>query len=289
MLAGLKNWDQGLLDEAAACFNAVAAVQLPPDDGWAALYQKMAADFLHDYHVLSGELFTVEPADRAGCEKTITQLDEAMASLKTRGRSRFNVRAWQLDLKRRVILFAGARIKNPATGPSLETVLAKLAEFSADRRFAESTVWLKELPDDVPGATRQALLSVAEAASAFLTDMGEDLSREPYTGELPLKDGGSVTRVSIGKDGSITAVPASGGTRACAWKDFSADGLIAMHRVLAANPASMTERLRRHECAIAFDWLTGNRERALATADKLSNISPAFKKRWDAMSTGLPR
>ncbi len=289
MLAGMKNWDQGLLDEAAACFNAAAAVQLPPDDGWAVLYQKMSAEFLHDYHVLSGALFTVEPADRAGCEKTIAQLDEAMASLKTRGRARFNVRAWQLDLKRRVILFAGARIKSPATGPSPETVLAKLAEFSADRRFAESTVWLKELPDDVPGVTRQALLSMAEAASVFLTDISEDLSREPFTGELPLKEGGSVTRISVGMDGSITAIPTSGGTRSCEWKDFAPDALIAMHRVLVANTASVTERLRRHECVIAFDWLAGNRERALAAAAKLSEISPAFRKRWDAISAGLPR
>ena len=119
---------------------------------------------------------------------------------------------------------------------------------------------------------------MTEAAAVFLTDIGEDLAREPFTGELQLDDGGSVTRVSVGTDGFITATSASGEERSCEWSDFSADALIDMHRVLVRNPASETERLRRHECAIAFDWLAGNRERALAAAARLSSGSPAFRK-----------
>jgi serine/threonine protein kinase len=289
MLAGIKDWDQGLLDHAAACFKTVSSVQLPPDDAWAAIYQKIAADHLHDYRILSGELLSAEPSDRTGCQKAIARLDEAMAALKTKGRARFNVRAWQLDLKRRVILLAGDGSKGPAGGTSVETMLAKLADCSADRRFAEYASWLKQLPDETPGESRRALLALSEAASAFLTDMGEDLSREPFAGEMPLHDGAKVTRVSPGTDGSITATLESGGTRLCAWKDFPADTLITMHQALAANPPSEIERLRRHECAIAFDWLAGNRGRALAEAARLSEASPDFKKRWDAVSAGLPR
>jgi hypothetical protein len=241
-------------------------------------------------------MFTVEPADRAECEKLIERLDEAMAALKTRGRSRFNVRAWQLDLKRRVIHYAGAgdtgaspHWPRETTGPTQEELLGKLADFTAERRFAEAAAWLKELPDGASGVSKEALLAVTEAASAFLTDMAGDLAREPFTGNLSLSDGVSVTRVSAGPDGSITAIPASGGTRACTWRDFPPDALIDMHRVLVANPASESERLRRHECAIAFDWLAGNRERALAAAAKLSAASPAFRKRWDTIAAGLPR
>jgi serine/threonine protein kinase len=289
MLAGIKDWDQGLLDHAAACFEKVSSVQLPPDDAWAAIYQKIAADHSHDYRILSGELFSAEPSDRTGCQKAIAQLDEAMAALKTKGRARFNVRAWQLDLKRRVILPAGGGSKHPAGETSAETMLVKLADYSADRRFGEYASWLKQLPDETPGVTRQALLTLAEAASAFLTDISEDLSREPFDGKLSLDDGGKVTRVSMGTDGSVTAIPESGGTRLCALKDFPADTLITMHRELMANPPSEIERLRRHECVIAFDWLAGNRKRALDEADRLSEASPVFKKRWDALSAGLPR
>jgi hypothetical protein len=45
----------------------------------------------------------------------------------------------------------------------------------------------------------------------------------------------------------------------------------------------------RHERAIAFDWLAGNRERAQTAAAKLSLTSPHFKKRWESVSAGLPQ
>jgi hypothetical protein len=295
MLAGLKDWDQGLLEHAAGCFKTAVAIKLPPEEEWASFYQQIAGDYLHDHRILSGGLFTVEPADRAGCEETITRLDETLAALKTRGRARFNVRAWQLDLKRRVISYAGGgKTESPPepekpAGPSPEAVFSKLAEFTADRRFAECAAWLKDLPDELPGVSKQALMEMAGAASSFLTDIEEDLSREPFTGELSIKDGARVTGISVGADGSITATQASGGTRSCEWKDFTPDALIAIHRVLVKNPASETERLRRHECAIAFDWLAGNRDRSLAAAASLSGTSPVFKKRWDAISAGLPR
>lgn len=289
MLAGIKDWDQGLLDHAAACFKTASSVQLPPDDAWAAIYQKIAADHLHDYRILSGELFSVEPPDRAGCQKAIAQLDETMAALKTEGRARFNVRAWQLDLKRRFILPAGGGSISPSSETSLDTMLAKLADYSADRRFGEYAAWLKQLPDETPGVSRQALLTLAEGASAFLTDVREDLSREPFDGKLSLDDGVRVTRISMRTDGSITAIPESGEPRLCTLKDFPADALITLHRELMANPPSEIERLRRHECVIAFDWLAGNRKRALTDASKLSDASPAFKKRWGAISSGLPR
>jgi hypothetical protein len=295
MLAGLKNWDQGLLDHAAACFSAVIATKLPQDEGWAAIYQKMAGDYLHDRQVLSGPLFAMEPLDEKGCETAIAQLDEALATLKTRGRARFNVRAWQLDLKRRAKLLEAAEAAKPVPPPpqnnipSLDEVLARLAEFASDWRFSQAAAWLKDLPGDPPGASRASLLAIAESATVFLTDIEEDLRREPFIGELPLKTGGAVTRVAIGANGVITATSEEGDVRPCKWSDFAADTLIAMHRVLVKKPAGEIERLRRHECAIAFDWLAGNRERALAAAAKLSLGSPAFKKRWDSIAAGLPQ
>jgi len=293
MLAGLKNWDQGLLDQAAGCFTAAEAAKLPQDEQWVAVYQKLAGDYLHDHRVLTGPLFVTEPADAGSCKTAIERLDEALASLKTSGRARFNVRAWQLDLKRRTKLFEAAAAKpappqQPAA-PSLGEVLARLAEFAGGCRFAEAAAWLRELPGDPPGASRAALLALAESAAVFLTDLGEDLAREPFAGRLPLKSGGTVTRVATGTDGGLVATTATGRTQPCQWSDFAPDALIAMHRELVKNPASEIERLRRHECAIAFDWLAGNRERALAAAARLSLGSPAFAKRWESISAGLPK
>jgi len=101
MLAGLKNWEQGMPAPAAACFKAVVAAKLPPDDQWAAIYQQLAADYLTDYQLLSGPLFATEPVDKESCETAIRELEKALDNLKTRGRAKFDVRAWQLDLAKK--------------------------------------------------------------------------------------------------------------------------------------------------------------------------------------------
>jgi len=289
MLAGLKNWDQGLINKAADCFNAVRAVELPQEEAWASIYQKIAADFLHDHAIISGPAFTAQPADRAACQRLIEQLEQVLPTLKTTGRARFNVSAWQTDLKRLAVHHARAKTPSPPRGTPPAEVHAKLAEFAAELRFAEFTTWLKQLPDSAPDLSRKSLLTMAEAGTSFLTDMRQDLSQEPFYGESVLKDGTSVARVSIEPDGAVSVLLASGETRSCSWTEFPPDVLLAMHRGLAAHPASEMERLRRHECAIAFDWLVGNRARALDDAAKLCSASLAFNQRWSEISAGLPQ
>ena len=107
--------------------------------------------------------------------------------------------------------------------------------------------------------------------------------------DVQLKSGEAVESVSINASGVMTLTLPGGSTRPCAWGDFSPDTLIAMHRAFVKNSTNPLERLRRNECAIAFDWLAGNRERALAAAAKLSQSSPVFKQHWDSITGGLPK
>jgi eukaryotic-like serine/threonine-protein kinase len=294
MLAGLKNWEQGMTDAAAESFRKVADAKLAEEDGWAVFYQKLAANYLADHEILKSPLFTEEPADAAGCLKTISQLDEALAMLKTRGRARYNLRAWQLDLKRRSHLLEAreaerartAEVK-PPPAPTLDEVLARLAEFSGHWRFAEAITYLKELSGDPPGASRDSLAAVAEAAQSFLTEIGKDLAKEPFAGDLTMKDGRMVKGLAAA-NGSLRATMSGGENIACELSDFSADALIALHRVLVKRPAGEAERQHRHECAIAFDWLAGDRQRALAAAANLASSSPVFKKHWETIAEGLP-
>jgi eukaryotic-like serine/threonine-protein kinase len=289
MLAGLKNWEQGMPGPAADCFKQVVEAELHPDEQWAAFYQKMAEDYLADHRILTGELFSNEPEDAAGCEQAIAGLDEALVLLRTRGRARFNLRAWQLDLKRRSLLLAAKpSAKEPDAAPPREDVLARLAGFAESWDFGQAAAYLKGLPEDPPEATRASLLALTEAAMVFLTELGGDIAREPLTGELPMRDGRVALTLAMTGDGSLSARLEGGETVACEWSDFTADALIAAHRILVKRPASEIERMRRHECAIAFDWLAGNRERALAAALNLSQNSAVFKKRWDSISGGLP-
>ena len=148
---------------------------------------------------------------------------------------------------------------------------------------------MKSLSQDPPGANRASLLTVTEWAAVFLTDIARDLAREPVTRDLQLKSGETPESVSINAEGVLTLTLPGGKIRPCTWGDFSPDALIAMHRVFVKNSTNPLERLRRNECAVAFDWLAGNRERALSAAAKLSQSSPVFKQHWDSITNGLPK
>lgn len=297
MLAGLKNWEQGLPAPAIACFNAAAAVKLTQDDEWAAIYQNLAADYLADHQVLSGAVFQKTPANKAECDTAVDELNTLLASLRTRGRARFNVRAWQLDIVRHGKLLdprkepdVSATPEIPEEAPvTLADVLTTIGRFAREARFPDAVAYLKSLPDDPEGASRASLLAVAESSVVFLADIEDDLAKEPVSTEIQLRSGETMDKVFIDPNGVITATSANGQARTCKWSDFSPDALIALHRVFVKNPKSEFERLRRHECAIAYDWLAGNRERALAAAAVLSQDNPVFKQRWSTISSGLPK
>lgn len=296
MLAGLKNWEQGLLDPAASCFAAVTATRLPADAEWAAVYQKLAADYLADHETLTGPLFSGFPKDKAASDAAIDKLNTVLAGLKTRGRARYNVRAWQLDLTRAAALAKSAPNtsqpgpQTPATAMGAVELNAIASRLSGECRFTEMADTLKKLPRDA--ATEKfatSLVSLAESSIVFLEDLESDLAKEPVSAELPLRSGETVAQLAIRADHKLAATTSTGETKTYSWADFSPDALIALHRIFVKNPASELERLRRHECAIAYDWLAGNRERALSAATKLSLDSPSFKQRWSTITEGLPK
>ena len=299
MMSGLKNWEQGMLEPAARCFAAAAETQLGPECEWAAIYQKMARDYLADYELLGSPVFVEEPKDRAGCEVALARLRELRGMLKTRGRSRFNTDAWQHDLQRRALRFAVAEkgrqgmdveISGKQTEePTLEEVLKRIAELTDTWRFVEAVEYLRGLPADLPGAQKSALLALTQDAADFPEDLERDLAREAYQGPLVLKSGGNVQWLGYSEDGALNARLDDGSTVPCSLADLTADALINLHRALVRNSDSEAERLRRHQCAIAYDWLAGNRERALSAAAMLSQGSPEFQQRWQDILSGLPQ
>lgn len=288
MFAGLKNWEQGMLSQAVPCFKFVADAKLPPDDERAAMYQKIATDYLDDHQWLAGPLFENEPGDAAGCEARILELDEALAALKTRGRAPFNIRAWQLDLKRKSKLLAEETSRNEAAkGPSAEEAMTKLAGFTAEYRFDEAIGYLKSLPAERPEFA--SLTAVAELSASFLADLEADLKKAPVQVELALKSGEKVTGLTIDAAGTLIAKMEDGRNQSCKWVDLPPDSLVSLYRAVVKTSGGETERVRRHGCAIAFDWLAGNRQRALTAAANLSQTSETFGKRWKEISAHLPK
>ncbi|MEO8613596.1 MAG: serine/threonine-protein kinase [Luteolibacter sp.] len=295
MLAGLKDWDQGAMDQAVDYFSAVAGASLSGRDQWVAVYQDLARDYLADHQLLSGPVFEGFPSDQAGCETAVKELDQILSSLKTRGRARYNVRAWQLDLTRTAKLLANAKeeaAKTPvpeAPPAGLSTVMANLSKFADACEFPKAADYLKTLPSDPQGAKVASLLALADSAGVFLSDIEQDLGKGAVAVELVMKSGESMRRIAVEADRGIVTTDASGQTHPQAWRDFSPEALIEVHRVLIKSPRSESERLRRHQCAIAFDWLTGNHEHALSAAATLSQSSTAFKQQWETIASGLPK
>ncbi|MBK1817818.1 serine/threonine protein kinase [Luteolibacter yonseiensis] len=299
MLAGLKNWEQGMPGEASVFFDAVAAAKISPDESWLGIYQNLAREYLEDRQALTAPVFEEFPADLAGCEAARNDLDGILAKLKTRGRARFDVRAWQLDLARHAKLLRNPKpAVLPAAAPEAEpepvtgdekTPLAKLEEFAKHCQFSEGVAYLKSLTIDPEGASRASLIMVTEACAVFLGDLETDLTREPAEGEFLMKSGETVRRISSTVLGMLTVTGTDGQIRPAKWEDFSPDALIYLHRYFVKNSKSEPERLRRHEYAICFDWLAGNRERALNAAVQLSTTSTAFRKRWESILSGLPK
>ena len=292
MLAGLKNWEQGITSEAIACFSAVASAKISADDSWLQVYQNLARDYLADGALLSGPAFESLPDSASKCETAVAELEEIVGTLKTQGRAKFNIRAWQLDLAKHAKLLSAPKTSTsggPDAPPQTAEIMAKLAAFASECQFSEAISFIQSLPADPDGATKASLLRVAEASKEFLADLEGDLKTQPASGDFLLKSGEVTHRISVNPKGGILLVGADGKSLPVDWVDFSADALIGLHRIFVANPKSDSERVRRHECAISYDWLAGDRGRALAAAAVLSQSSPEFKQRWETISSGLPK
>ncbi len=295
MLAGLKNWEQGAMAEAVPMFEAVRGVKLPQQDSWAAVYQKLAGDYVADHEALSAPVFGAFPEDVAGCDAAVEELNGVLEKLRTKGRARFNVRAWQLDLTKHARRLKTKPAVDPTKEPAVPEVvagdaMAKLRAYADECRFSDAAVWLKSLVKDPEGASRDSLLALAESATIFLADMESDLKAGGATLTLERKDGGKLTRAEASeKPGHFRGINAAAEAEDVPWGALTADSIIELHRVLVRNQTGELEKLNRYECAIAFDWLAGDRQRASTAAERLGQQNPRFKRRWDGLVAGLPK
>ncbi len=288
LICGLKNWEQGLLEAAEPHFAAVLATEAKGADSWIAPYQEIVRAYLDD----ADKLAAIAPAELPGtaekCRQLAKDLDAAKSGLKSKGRAPFNLRALQLDLERRARLLATSPDSGPAPGPG-EDVLAMVRKSAAACQFSEATALIKS-PGFLEKSGKEmtaAILLLTEAAAAFLGDLEDKLANAPADLTLELRDKSRSGTITGSRGGGLKALDASGSPRDIRWADLSPDGLIELHRQLVKEESSETERLRRHEQAIAFDLLAGDPDRAKEAATVLAARYPAFKRRWDLVQPAL--
>jgi hypothetical protein len=294
MLASLKSWELGLLDQAADGFREATAMTLPPDQKWAAIYQRLAADYLSDYESLKSKWFEALPETADGCDTAIDELNTVQASLKTRGRARFNVRSWQQELAshRNRILRQSQNGDSPAPArtPKISEVMAQIDGFARDARYTEACEFLEKLSAEELVAARNALHALAKSAKAFIVDLEAQLALAPVQIELTLRSGEEISAVRIDGAAGLTVTTTAGKSATARWSDFYPDAPILLHQKLLGNyPGNDDQHLRRNEGAIAHLWLVGERERAANAAGKLSANNPDFAARWQKKMGDLPK
>ncbi|MDP4624279.1 MAG: serine/threonine protein kinase [Akkermansiaceae bacterium] len=285
LIAGLKNWEQGGLDQAVPFFQKVAGEKSLADDGVMGIFYDVAQSYLNDYELLSSQALNEDPTSVVECRNMTDELNKILTLLETKGRAKFNVKA-RLALLPHIgkELMAGRKPQQQPQRDDLEEI-EKLAK---SYEFIKLVQYIKGMKSSPSGTKKSSLLSVAESAVIFLSKIKSDLKKQALSVELSLADDTSATGIAINAEGQLVVQTSGGEVRDIEWIDLPADAMIAIHRELVKNPPNEMERLRRHETAISFDWLAGDRERALLAAVRLSEESKTFKKRWENLSKGLP-
>jgi tRNA A-37 threonylcarbamoyl transferase component Bud32 len=284
LIAGLKNWEQGGLDQAVPFFRRIAAEQSLSGDGVLSWYQQAVHSYVDDYGLLSAAGMDKAPSTPEACREAIDKLNETLALLKTQGRARFNVRARQLDLAK-----LESVLRNPPA-PEYDGVgmMDQVESLVASYSFGEIVELLSKLKNDPPGGKRESLLRVAQTAVVFMDDIESALRAKPVSLPLKLTDGTGVSSLVIPEGKKLTAKLSNGDIKQLDWEEFPADQLLALHGELGKTASDDKERLRRQISAIGFDWLAGDRKRAVGSAEGLSEENEGFRKLWDAFSPGLP-
>jgi tRNA A-37 threonylcarbamoyl transferase component Bud32 len=288
MLAGLKNWEQGQLTLAADFFKAITSATPSQQDNWVSDYQKLAAHYLADFAVLTGPVFAAAPKDSSACKVALRDLDALLPKLKTRGRARFNVQAWQADLTQLGKSLASPNSSTPGTSGALTTVLGVLSQHGEKCDFVNASAYLRNLSADPAGATRKSLLTLTDSAATFLSDLHADLKRGEVTLAGRMKSGEAFTKIAAADAEKPLIVTIDGRSRECNWAEIAPASVIEVYRNTIKSEPDETKRIRRHVTAIAFEWLTGEHAAALAKATQLAKLNPGFKARWDPIAEGLP-
>lgn len=290
--AALKNWEQGMLDDAAQLFQTVKALRGVSGSEELAQYRSLTNDYLADYQAMKSFVskdgfLTVDEAKLA-----LPKVDALMGSLKTKGRARFNVQQWRLQVEDQVRVLskqlAGAKPEKP-TPEVAEPVIDPWAELQQEvvrsiieMNYAPAIALLKKAqPTDKERVKWcNQMIYLMTSAAGFLDSIHHELNGKPGKFEIQLRNGSGKFSEFTKVEPAGIQVMEGGKPRLLAWKEILPDTLLSMHTQLTRNGQNDFERMLRLEQAISYAWLAGEKEKAKVAAAKLVDQSPTFKLRW---------
>lgn len=289
MASGCKNWEQGKIDESLPFFEIVSKIPQKDSNTLQGLYQQKAKDYLADAKKLQANEPYPLPTTAAACRQKSTALDEVLSSLATRGRAKFNIRAWQVQLERHAKQLEEGPAKQANENlPKFSSNLARLTQLYNSYRFAEAIELIKKSSGEnqKENGQRIAYAVLCDGANRFLTDLERDIKNAALRVNLQTKDGRTFAQVIDAGEGMVTL--SNGQTEASLpWGQLKAADMIGLYREAIKRKLNDPNVQQRHEHAIYFQWLSGEKDAALSAATKLGESSPPFKKRWELIMNAL--
>ena len=99
LISGLKNWEQGGLEQAVPFFEKIIRGVDVDHTGPIAPYRKVADHYLGDFKLLKSDAMNSIPSTPNQCKTAILELERLSVLLKTRGRAKYNIRSRQSELQ----------------------------------------------------------------------------------------------------------------------------------------------------------------------------------------------
>lgn len=99
MIYGLKNWEQGGLNQAVPYFEKIVTEVSANNNGPLSWYRKVAEDYLADHKLLQSNAMNSTPSTPNQCKIAVEELEDMIEKLKTRGRASYNIRSRQSELR----------------------------------------------------------------------------------------------------------------------------------------------------------------------------------------------
>lgn len=282
MTTALQNWQLGRFDLAEPLLRAVA-----DERGGDEVYPMLAARYLGDLGRLrAAEPSSIELGEVERREKRV-ELEVLLTELQTRGRAAFDVGCWIEDLDRLPLAekdeaeLAGEESHESLTSGRPRKLDDSLARGDFSEALALIDGWQPGDPSEEE--ERRALGSLATGARGFLEDLGKRISgRETI---LVTCDGRRLSGVVAADERMVRMRAAGGGEVSLAWSEIDPSCLIGIYRGTVDRKSPESERIRRHEQALAYDLLVGDSVRARTAAQRLGEFSEAFRLRWESMSS----
>ncbi len=291
MNAALKNWESGMTDQALPLFKIVRDQKINDSTGLTDPYKLLAARYLEDAETLVKYRPTTLPDTEEECKTKALELNDVITKLNTRGRAKFVIREWQIQLKRREALLSDnpkddQPEKNKAPFSSISDTIRRL---DSQYDFLAAIDILKASTPATPQETaaRASLIAMHECAASFLSDMTRSINSKPINLAISTKDGRSFQKVDSVSDSMVTLM--TGETEASLpWSELSAATMISIYRETIRGK-NASELSQKYEDAICFQWLTGDTTAAQTAAAKFSTVSKSFKERWQYWMKSLDK